>query len=69
MCLEKKIILAIIVILALLIIFMGAKGESLQNTTTIDLNGVKVNVARSDMGWLTSGADLRDQVLFSSTNQ
>lgn len=68
---EKKIVIAIVILLALLIMFYPVKSEYLgdQGVTTLTLNGSPVKVKTSDMGWLTSGADLRDQVVFSSTNQ
>jgi hypothetical protein len=70
MCWEKKAVLAVVIILALLIIFYGGKGEALTpKVSTLNLNGAQVPITRNDMGWLTSGASLRDQTVFTSTNQ
>lgn len=65
---EKKITLAIVMLLVLLIIF-GSPFKKSESFDEIDINGQKIRVDRSPMGWLTSGADLRDQTTFSGTNQ
>jgi hypothetical protein len=64
---RKEILLVIVLLIVLLIIF-GVPGKS-ENFDVVDVNGAKVQVKRDPMGWLTSGADLRDQTSFTGTNQ
>jgi len=64
---EKKITIAIVLLLVLLIIF--GSPIKMERFDEIDVNGQKVRINRSPMGWMTSGADLRDQTVFTGTDQ
>ncbi len=60
-------VIIIILLVAILVLVWWTRKE--HETDTIYVNGFPVNVARSAYGVYTSGADLRDQVQFTSTDQ
>jgi hypothetical protein len=62
---EHGIIIGLLLVLIVLTWWYRAEHE----TDTIYVNGTPVQVQRSPYGVYTSGADLRDQVQFTSTDQ
>ena len=63
---EKEHII-IVCLLAALVLMWWFRQE--HQTDTIWMNGTPIRVVQSPYGVYTSGADLRDQVQFSSTDQ
>lgn len=57
--------LAIIVLLLVIIVLLYNRKEH----AVLDINGVKIRVNQDPYGIYTSGATLRDDTVFSSTDQ
>lgn len=68
---SHNLAIAVALVIAIWLVWkIGMAGELFgTGTDVLNINGVKIPVERAPYGVYTSGADLRDQVAFSSTDQ
>lgn len=66
---QEHIIIITMLVAIMVLIWYRTEPTKEHETDTVWVNGTPIKVNRSPYGIYTSGADLRDQVQFTSTDQ